>query len=340
MPASYRAARGSPAATGARRAHRAGGRARPSAARARARTSAGAPGASASEPASALRRCANAAATSSRRSGSGAGPVRCEPDEHGVDVGHRREHRARHRAQDLHVAGELGEHRRQPVGARAGPGGEALADLLLDHPDPAPHVVELLDRAQDGARRDAVGQVGDDLRRRRRQRAQVELHRVGEVQRDVGERVDGVAQRRLERAVELDDVDVRDARREVLREHAEAAADLEHDVVGLEPRLALDHAEDVGVDEEVLAEVALGPHAEVAHPAQARLRRRARGVTVRRVTGSARRIRPAHHAAARRRCARRAARAPRTRSRAARRRSAPCGRRTRAGCAPCARPAA
>ena len=63
---------------------------------------------------------------------------------------------------------------------------------------------------------------------------EVEPHRVGEVQRDVVERVDRVAQRGLERAVELDDVDVRDARREVLRQHAEAAADLEHDVVGLE----------------------------------------------------------------------------------------------------------
>ncbi len=93
------------------------------------------------------------------------------------------------------------------------------------------------------------------------------------MQRHVVEGIDGVAQRGLERAVELDDMDVRDASGEVLRQHAETAADLQPDVVGLQLRLALDDAEDVGVDEEVLAEVALGPHAELAHPAQARLAR-------------------------------------------------------------------
>ena len=59
---------------------------------------------------------------------------------------------------------------------------------------------------------------------------------------------------RLERAVELDRVHVRDARGEEAREDAEAGPDLEHDVVGLELGEALDHAEDVLVDEEVLAE--------------------------------------------------------------------------------------
>ena len=57
----------------------------------------------------------------------------------------------------------------------------------------------------------------------------------------------------------------------MLAEHAEAAADLEHDVVGVELGGALDDAEDVRVDEEVLAEVALGAHAELAQAAQARL---------------------------------------------------------------------
>ena len=38
------------------------------------------------------------------------------------------------------------------------------------------------------------------------------------------------------------------------REDAEPRADLEHDVVGLEPRKPLDHAQHVAVDEEVLAE--------------------------------------------------------------------------------------
>ena len=63
----------------------------------------------------------------------------------------------------------------------------------------------------------------------------------------------------------------RDARGEVLGQHAEAAADLEHDVLRAELGRALDDAEDVRVDEEVLAEVALGPDAELARAPQARL---------------------------------------------------------------------
>ena len=77
----------------------------------------------------------------------------------------------------------------------------------------------------------------------------------------------------LEPAVELDDVDVAGALGEVLGEHAEAAADLEHDVVGAELRRARDHLEQVRVDQEVLAEVAVRADPERLHAAQARLRR-------------------------------------------------------------------
>src|SRR5439155_8191410 len=68
---------------------------------------------------------------------------------------------------------------------------------------------------------------------------------------------------RRERAVELDGVDVRDAVGQVAREHAEARPDLDHDVVGLQVSEAADHAEDVLVDEEVLAELLL--RADAAH---------------------------------------------------------------------------
>ena len=78
-------------------------------------------------------------------------------------------------------------------------------------------------------------------------------------------------QRGLEAAVELDDVHVRGAFGEVLAEHAEAAADLEHDVVLGQLRGAADHVEDVRVDEEVLAQLAVRPDAELLHPADARL---------------------------------------------------------------------
>ena len=78
-------------------------------------------------------------------------------------------------------------------------------------------------------------------------------------------------QRRLERAVELDHVDVGDALGEVLAQHPEAAADLEHDVVRAELRGPRDHVEQVRVDQEVLAQVALGTDAERPHPPQAGL---------------------------------------------------------------------
>jgi hypothetical protein len=66
-------------------------------------------------------------------------------------------------------------------------------------------------------------------------------------------------------------VDVPRARREVLRQHAEPAAHLEHDVGGVELGGAGDHVEQVRVDEEVLAEVAVRAHAVLAQAPQARL---------------------------------------------------------------------
>ena len=143
------------------------------------------PGASASERASALRRWAKAARTSARTAGRRRRAGAVEDDEDRVDVGHRVKDGARDRAVHAHVAGELGEHAGDAVGRRARRGGEALADLALDHGHPARDAVELLDGAQDRARRDAVGEVGDDLRRRGRQRAEVEVERVGDVQRRV-----------------------------------------------------------------------------------------------------------------------------------------------------------
>ena len=64
--------------------------------------------------------------------------------------------------------------------------------------------------------------------------------------------------------VDLDHVHVRDALRQVLREHAQAAADLQHDVLRGELGGPADHAEDVRVDQEVLAELAVGMYAELA----------------------------------------------------------------------------
>ncbi len=78
----------------------------------------------------------------------------------------------------------------------------------------------------------------------------VEVERVAPVEvgvRDAGEL-------RLEAAVDFGCVDVCDPVGEVAREHAEPGADLEHHVVGREVGEPLDHAEQVLVDEKVLAQ--------------------------------------------------------------------------------------
>ena len=86
---------------------------------------------------------------------------------------------------------------------------------------------------------------------------------------DAGEQV---AERRLERAVDLDGMDHRDAVGEVPREDAQARADLEDDVRAIERSEAADDPEDVLVDEEVLAEGLLGRdgHARPKQPRRSR----------------------------------------------------------------------
>ena len=97
------------------------------------------------------------------------------------------------------------------------------------------------------------------MRGRRGEAAEVKLDGVVEVERRVGERLERLGQRWLERPVHLDHVQMLHPRREVLAQHAEAAAHLEHHVACVELGGAADHAEDVVVDEEVLPELAVGP---------------------------------------------------------------------------------
>src|SRR5262249_48946535 len=90
----------------------------------------------------------------------------------------------------------------------------------------------------------------DELVRLRFERRELELECVAPVQSDVV----AFGQVRLERAVDLGGVNERHPLGEETREDAETRPDLEHDIVGREPRAALDHPQDVLVDEEVLAE--------------------------------------------------------------------------------------
>ena len=280
------AARGTPPARGARRGRRPGGRAAASAARARSRTPAP-PRARA--PASAAAPCGGGrtrADDARAASGAGAAAGALQHDEHAVDVGHREEDRARHRAQHAHVAGELREHRRHAVGGAAGRRRRTARRPPSGPSRPTRHA-GAAPRSCAGSRRRRCRRAG--WRRPSsapaRARARSSAHRVGEVQRRVGERRERVAQRRLQRAVELDDVDVREraARCSVSTPSPPPISSTTSS--GPSSRGALDHAEDVRVDEEVLAELAVGPHAELAQAAQARLARGAR-FTIRRAAAA------------------------------------------------------
>ena len=75
------------------------------------------------------------------------------------------------------------------------------------------------------------------------------------MQRCVVKRREHLPQARLERAIQLHHVNVGSVVRQPLGEDALAPSDLEHDLIGVESCGALDHVEDVAVDEEVLAEL-------------------------------------------------------------------------------------
>ena len=148
---------------------------------------------------------------------------------------------------------ELNEYRDRAVGLRLGDGEEPVGDLALHHHAPALDRRQAVEALDDDRRGDVVRQVRDELARRRVEVGEVERERVAELDADVRQ----AGQVRLERAVDLDGVDERDALGEVAGEDAEARADLEDDVGGVELGEPADDAEDVLVDEEVLAELLL-----------------------------------------------------------------------------------
>src|SRR5262249_44728338 len=113
-------------------------------------------------------------------------------------------------------------------------------------------------------RGDAVGQVGDELRRRRIERAQVEGQRIAKVDVDVLTSGERIAKARLQRPVELDGMDGCDAVGEIGRQDAKPGADLEYHVGRVELGESPDHRENVLVGEEVLPELPLRPRAQRA----------------------------------------------------------------------------
>ena len=205
--------------------------------------------------------------TSAKRSGSGDPPER---DDRGVDVRRRAEDGARHGMEGSAPRGELDEHGDRAVRLRRRRREEAVRDLALHHDAPEVDRRETGEALGDDRRGDVVGQVGDELRRGRIEAREVEPECVTPVQRHVLPRCE-VREVRLEPAVELDGVDVGAALGEEPGEDAEARPDLEHDVVGVELGQPGDDAEDVVVDEEVLAERLLRCDAHGAGEAEGRV---------------------------------------------------------------------
>ena len=155
-------------------------------------------------------------------------------------------------------AGLLGRELQQDghcaVRLRARLGEEAVRHLALHHHAPGSRATAArrATRRRSGSRRCTAGS----------RRASPEPGRGSRARRasaspktsvDVRARAQPLAQPRLERAVDLDRVDVRDPVGEEARQDAEARADLEDDVVGAEVGQPGDHAQDVLVGEEVLA---------------------------------------------------------------------------------------
>ena len=135
-----------------------------------------------------------------------------EADEHGVDVGHRVEDRARHRPQHPHVARELREHGRHAIGVASPPWPRSAA-----RPPSAPSPPSAPRR---GGPRPSAGSPSPRCRTAGSRRPSSAADRApsgrGRARRrcaascSVG--LERLAQRRLQRGVDLHDVDVRDRR--------------------------------------------------------------------------------------------------------------------------------
>ncbi len=153
---------------------------------------------------------------------------------------------------------ELDEHRDRAVRLRARFGEEPVRDLALHHHRPPAR--------RSAARRrlsttigvaTLYGRFATSLPGAGLERREVETEGVAEVELDVVPASEPFREVRLESAVELDRVHQTNALRQVVGQHSETWTDLEHDVLAVERGEPVDHAEDVLVDQEMLAEVAV-----------------------------------------------------------------------------------
>src|SRR5262249_54233603 len=192
-----------------------------------------------------------------------------EGDDGRIDIRPGPEHVARHGMEPSASSNELNQHRHRAVRLRRRLREEPVRDLPLHHHAPKLDVWKPVAALADERRRVVVGQVGDQLGRARRRFAQVEPQSVAETQLDVRPPGDALDQLRPEGRVELHRVHLLYAVGEERRQDAETRTDLQNDVALLQLREPSDDAEDVLVDEEVLAELLLRAAAPVSPNAAA-----------------------------------------------------------------------
>jgi hypothetical protein len=176
-----------------------------------------------------------------------------------------------------HLERERAQHTGSAVERSSRGGRETFGDLALHEHAPAPHERQAADRVEHERRRDVVRQVGDEGGRRRLEPVQGDAHGIAPVHRDVCPALERARQRRLQAAVDLDRVHVRTAAGQARSQSAHAGADLERNVLRLQPRQPLDHAEQVVVDEEMLSELLVRTQAELGQARERDLAGRAHG---------------------------------------------------------------
>jgi hypothetical protein len=208
--------------------------------------------------------------------------VRLDEHDRGIHLRPRVEVRRQYLPNHLHVRDALHQHRQRVVVLRVRNRPHPLRDLPLHHHHHPLDVRAGDEQVADDRRRDHVGQVRDELLARtvrllrgfvpRGEHVGVQLvlrgERVAEHELHVSALADHLLRDRLERPVDLDGDDRTSMVGEPRSERPGAGADLQHRVGRVEFRRADDQVEQVQVDEEVLAELALGLQPVVLEEAQ------------------------------------------------------------------------
>src|SRR6476659_2286150 len=168
-----------------------------------------------------------------------------EGDERRVDVRPRPKHSWRHGMESRSLRHQLHQDGDRAVRLGRGLCEKAIGDLALHHHGPELDPGQTVEALCDQRRGDVVREVRHELGRAWRYLGQIELHGIADTQLDVRPACQTLRQFRSEGRVELDRVDPGDTIREIRRQYAEAGADLQYDILGIELRKPADHAEDV-----------------------------------------------------------------------------------------------